>query len=448
MAAVKTAGGCDPAPRAPATVRPVRARDLWPWLLCSIALGCGGLAPSDSVAGSSAGAGGMAAQAGVTSPPTTSGAITGMGMEPGAGSAGASGASAQAGASAAGSGASAAGSDSVGMSPAGGGGGGSAAPGTAGSAGTAVVPDAGSSAMPQTTNACGTTLQLNRAPFGCAFAWGANGNEGGRDAYLDFITTWVGYEWTQNREQECDGCRLAAELAGKKAVAVYYAYFIGSALPDCNVDPNGKNLCTDGARYIRDNRARILEVYGQYARKTHEASPNKSVVWLLEGDFVQYTETTQSAPLTMTELGALARDITCAIRAAQPKAVVAINHTTWNSDEETDAFWRAMPLDTIDFVWTTGVGDNMGFFNHETNASSYNGKSATYRHVHMLTGKPIWVDTSFGLSQQADSWTGVAASELARRSDEGVFAVNVTMPPADYAARLTAIRPALDPICP
>jgi hypothetical protein len=313
-----------------------------------------------------------------------------------------------------------------------------------GSAGTAVGPDAGTAG----SSSCASDRQLNPHPFGCAFAWGANGNEGGRDSYLDFITTWVGYEWTQNREQDCDGCRLAAELASKAAVAVYYAYFIGSVLPDCNVEPNGSNLCTDGARYIRDNRARILEVYGRYAQQTHQASPNKPVVWLLEGDFMQYTETTQSAALSLSELGALARDITCAIRNGQPDAVVAINHTTWNSDQETDDFWRAMPLAEIDFVWTTGVGDNAGFISRDTNATSYNAKSATYRYVHELTAKPIWVDTSFGLSQQSDSWTGVAASELNRRLDDGVFAVNVTMPPSDYAARVQALRGALDPVCP
>jgi len=322
-------------------------------------------------------------------------------------------------------------------------GGAAAAQSTAGSAGTAVSPDAGSGGAAS----CGGR-QLNPHPFGCAFAWGANGNEGGRDSYLDFITTWVGYEWTQNREQECDGCRLAAELASKQAVAVYYGYFIGSVLPDCNVEPNGSNLCTDGARYIRDNRARILDVYGRYAQQTQAASPNKPVVWLLEGDFMQYTEDTQSAALSLSELGALARDITCAIYSHQPGAVVAINHTTWNSDQETDEFWRAMPLAEIDFVWTTGVGDNAGFISRDTNSTSYNAKSATYRYLHELTGKPIWVDTSFGLSQQSDSWTGIAASELNRRLDDGVFAVNVTMPPSDYSARLLALRGALDPVCP
>jgi hypothetical protein len=241
---------------------------------------------------------------------------------------------------------------------------------------------------------------------------------------------------------------LAAELAGKQAVAVYYAYFIGSVLPDCNVEPNGANLCTDGARYIRDNRARILEVYGRYAQQTHEASPNKGVVWLLEGDFMQYTESTQKDALSLQELGELARDITCAIRSHEPKAAVAINHTTWNSDQETDDFWHAMPLAEIDFVWTTGVGDNAGFISRDTNMTSYNAKSATYRYVHTLTGKPIWVDTSFGLSQQADSWTGVAPGELNRRAQEGVFAINVTMPPSDHANRLSSLRPMLAPVCP
>jgi hypothetical protein len=93
------------------------------------------------------------------------------------------------------------------------------------------------------------------------------------------------------------------------------------------------------------------------------------------------------------------------------------------------------------------VGDNAGFFGSDTGASTYNAKSATYRYVHELTKKPIWVDTSFGLSQQSDSWTGLPPADLNQRIAEGVFAVNVTQPPSDYAARLTTLRPALATVC-
>ena len=59
----------------------------------------------------------------------------------------------------------------------------------------------------------------------------------------------------------------------------------------------------------------------------------------------------------MAELGQLAADITCAIKSNMPNAVVAINHTTWNADDETNSFWCEMKRADYDLVWTTGVGE-------------------------------------------------------------------------------------------
>ena len=85
------------------------------------------------------------------------------------------------------------------------------------------------------------------------------------------------------------------------------------------------------------------------------------MAWLLEGDFIhQYTYDDQSSPLGMAALGALAGDIVCAIKSDQPNALVAIDHSAWLADDLSDRFWAAMPLDALDFIWTTGVGNNDG----------------------------------------------------------------------------------------
>ena len=102
-------------------------------------------------------------------------------------------------------------------------------------------------------------------------------------------------------------------------------------------------------------------MYANYARDTYAVWKTKPLVWFLEGDFIQYTETSQGSPLTMAELGQLAADITCAIKSNMPNAVVAINHTTWNADEETNSFWCEMKRADYDLVWTTGVGNNGNF---------------------------------------------------------------------------------------
>src|SRR6185503_18160879 len=91
----------------------------------------------------------------------------------------------------------------------------------AGSAGTAGA----ASDDPQPAPSCGE-LPVERAPFGCALAWGTNGNRSDRASYLDFISTWVGYETGGGLGTDvCDGCKLAHTLTGQNAMAVYYAYF-------------------------------------------------------------------------------------------------------------------------------------------------------------------------------------------------------------------------------
>jgi hypothetical protein len=178
------------------------------------------------------------------------------------------------------------------------------------------------------------------------------------------------------------------------------------------------------------------------------ANPNKPVVWLLDGDFMQYQEPSQQpSPLSVAELGALVNDMTCAIKSSAPNAVIAINHTPWNADEETDAFFDAVDLDIIDMIWTTGVGDNQGLINQGADTQEYNADTARYAYLHESTGKTIFVDTSFGVSQQADSWSNNMASVLNDRIADGVIAANVTEPPSDYQTRIQSLASGLDSTC-
>jgi hypothetical protein len=287
-------------------------------------------------------------------------------------------------------------------------------------------------------------VNVDPNPFGCDFAWGANGNQGNRSSYLRFITTWVGYEENGGLNGQCDGCGLVRDLANTNAVPVYYAYHIGymtseDGYGDCNTDFDGQNLCTHGAQWIRDNRERLIDAYANYASMTYDANPNKGVVWLLEGDFVQYTYEEQTQGLSIDELGELATDIVCAIKSNAPNAIVAINHSPWISDDLADEFWNAMPLELTDLVWTTGVGNNDGFINQTGGPNEYNARSANYQYLSELTGKGIVVDTSFGASQAADSWSNNDAGTLNDRISEGVIAANVTDPPNDYQSRLDGL---------
>ena len=189
--------------------------------------------------------------------------------------------------------------------------------------------------------------------------------------------------------------------------------------------PNCPNLTTGGAALIKSKRSQIIQLYATYAQQTHAAWPTKPLVWLLEGDFIQYTDSAQTSPLTMTELAQLAADITCAIKSNMPNAVVAINHTTWNSNQQTDDFWNAMKAAHVsyDMAWTTGVANNNGYIAGGTNSSTYNASTATYAYVHQASGSTIFVDDGCGAETNED-WSKSPASVVNARIASGVIAFN------------------------
>jgi len=310
-------------------------------------------------------------------------------------------------------------------------------------AGGAAVGNGGASTGP---SGCGT---VNPEPLGCDFAWGAP-NDADNHTFLDFVSTWVGYESRGGLDGDCDGCRLVSALATSEALPVYYAYFIGfqanlmGGFGDCNVDmSDGHNLCTDGAQWIRDNRSLIVEMYGAYAKASFDANPGKPVIWWLEGDYVQYSYDDQSNPLSFAELGELARDITCAIKSNAPNAVVAMNHSPWISDQQASGFWSAMPMDVLDLVWVQGPGTTSSF----VNSGEYNQATANYAWLSETTGRPIMAETSFAGSGQDDRWTSASASDIDARIAEGVIAVLINNPDPDFSSQLAALRPGVGPVC-
>jgi hypothetical protein len=327
-----------------------------------------------------------------------------------------------------------------GANPSGGSGSGGA-PGSGGGSGSGGSSGSGGAS----SGACGT---INTSPLGCSFSWGAP-DEGNRSSYLDFVSNWVGYEDRGGLDGDCAGCGIVSRLGSSATSIVYYAYFIGyqanlmSGFGDCNVDMDDETLCTRGAQWIRDNRNLIIEMYANYARMVHRTSPGKQVIWWLEGDFIQYSYDDQSNPLSYAELGALARDITCAIKSNQPSAVVAMNHSPWISDQQSDGFWSAQPMDVLDLVWVQGPGDSAAF----VNAGEYNQDTASYGWLRQKTGRPIIAETSYAGNGQADRWTNVSASAINSRISEGVIGVLVDNPGSNYQSAIGSLDSQLNPVC-
>jgi hypothetical protein len=320
-----------------------------------------------------------------------------------------------------------------------------ASAGSAGSAGASGVAGAGP------VGACGPTTP-NQYPFGCKFAWGGAADEQSSLAsfnYLQFMSYWVDSTISAaGTYSTCNGCNwLTSKVKNTALIPAYYAYIIGF-LAHANgiVDGNqtgGKKLTTDGAALVKANRAAIVSAYGWYAKETYKVWPSKPLVWLLEGDFVQLQDAGQSSPMTMTEVGQLAADITCAIKSNMPNAVVAIDQSSWNSDDVTNGYWAAMKNANYDLVWTTGVGNNKGYIDGATNDTTYNHATATYAYLKKITGRAVLVDTSAGASAAGDSWSTASEADLNSRIAEGVIGVNITgsAPSASNIGKLSGLSP-------
>jgi hypothetical protein len=291
--------------------------------------------------------------------------------------------------------------------------------------------------------------------LGCNLLWGSDPSGSlASSGWLQFVSAWAGFEvQASGAITSCSDCGwLSRTVSPTNLIPVYYAYFIGyyghaNGLQDGNVNPNGPNLTNGGAALILANYSKIIAMYTYYAQQTAKVWPTKPLIWLLEGDFVQYAASSQKpTPLTYAQLGQLAADITTAIKANMPNAIVAIDHSAWLSTGVSNTYWSAMSAANYDLIWTTGVGNNAGF----ANAGQTSGVS--YASLHSSTGRKIFVDESFGLSVTADTWSNQSAATINARISEGIVAVNLTSgnpppPPASQAA-ITALRPQLSSICP
>jgi hypothetical protein len=325
--------------------------------------------------------------------------------------------------------------------------------GTGGTAGSGAGGSGG--VVPPQTGMCGTaTVGINSRPFGCKFGWGAT-NATGRPAFLDFVTTWVGDETNGGlasfsataTNNSCGDCTLVQQVASGTSMVVFYSYFIGfqackqGGFCDCNTDTDGHTLCTDGAQWIKTNRAVIVNMYAQYAKRVYAVSPNKPVIWWLEGDFVQYSYAQQSSPLSYADLGSLARDITCAIKANEPNAIVAMNHSPWITIDQANGFWDAQPVDVMDLVWVQGYGDS-GIM---PNTGTYNASVSTYTWLRQKTGRPIMAETSFAAAGVADRWTTTTAANINQRITDGIVGVNIVNPAANLQTAIQGF--ALNAVC-
>ncbi|HZU81347.1 MAG TPA: hypothetical protein VE987_00440 [Polyangiaceae bacterium] len=425
-------------------------------LLVSMAA-CGGSEAPPGYAGFGAGSSGGQASAG-----SSSGAAAG-------GNAG--------GASSSGGGGPGSGSGSgmtSGSSSGGASGSGTGSSGSAGDAGSSATRDASADGTAGASADGGTYTN----PFGCKFGWGEPAPSPITSANaLQFVTSWAGYEIAADASiSSCNNCTgFLKQVAGTNLVPAYYAYLIGyyghvNNLPDQNCcpgpnsscvtctatqpnlttgmaylllsDPNGANApCGSTTQFCAQNK--IVQAYAYYAQQTAKAWPTKPLLWLLEGDFIQYTDTTQVSSvtsttgtkvgLTMAQIGQLAALIVSAIKTNMPNAIVGIDHSNWIGSAQAQQYWSAMAPAGYDIVWTTGPANNNGTV----------GAGVTYANLHAWTGRKIYVD-----EWTPDTWSNQSAATINPLIGAGVIALNANSPPASYTSAVTALEPQLASTCP
>jgi hypothetical protein len=271
-----------------------------------------------------------------------------------------------------------------------------------------------------------------------------------------YYTYLIGYYGHANNlpDQNCCGTSCVTCTASQPNLATGAAYLLLG-------DPTGANApCNSTTTFCSANL--IVQAYAYYAQQTYAVWKTKPFVWLMEGDFIQYsteagsqvaslTSTTGAAAgLSYAQLGQLAALITTAIKSNMPNAIVAFDDSPWISDTVRPLYWQGIAEagTTFDMVWTTGVGNNPPFLNAGEKASSSDGKTGTYSWLHSNTGKKILVDESAGASQQSDTWSNQTAATLNSLIADGVIAVNVSDPPSTYQANVTALEPNLNSTCP
>jgi hypothetical protein len=299
-------------------------------------------------------------------------------------------------------------------------------------------------------NTCGATP--NPDPFGCSFAWGTNGGTPTTLGYLQFISDWAGSNISAAGTFSSfdNGNWLKNTMANAKQVPAYYAYLLGyyghaSGLPDGNQpcpssDPNCLKLttgmgtlllgvcnagCPQGPPATICENNVMVKAYAWYAAQTY-AAYKKPVIWLLEGDLIQYSpSSSQTQKLTWTQFGQLVAQIIRAIKCNDPPAVVAVDYSSWMTNATMLLFFNAINTEvanlgtSYEMVWTTGTG-----------TSGNAGSGTTWAQLHAASGnKPILVDESFGLSAASDSWANQTAATINLRIAGGVQAINITTSP-------------------
>lgn len=309
----------------------------------------------------------------------------------------------------------------------------------------------------------GLALATSAAWDNCKFLFGQtwDGPNAAYSSEADYITIWIGNGGgsnTYNTWWEGDMLRRcrSGTLAGK--TPVLYSYIIAELakvkgqLQDCDVAGVGssRSLCTQGALFIRNNRALVLQKYQEFAQGVaKDWGTTEPVIWLMEPDFYQYTEATSywgtmAQPLSQAEAGTLMSEMVSRVKAALPNARISLDISPWmggsNWQSAQTAWLNAMPKSAFSYRHTSG-GRTQG---NNDRIRSDAGNNATWGGMSQLSGMGIVADDGYGVGGATNGdWTEwMNATNLNARIANGVVALTIPKP-GDWTAQIRTLRPQL-----
>jgi hypothetical protein len=269
---------------------------------------------------------------------------------------------------------------------------------------------------------------------------------------LDFFTPgWMGISDTFDQGYVCDEAKPGAVLGKQVPVIVAYvaAFYVKrhhGNLCDCNVNECGQtegkpnDLCHFGSQYIQQDLAAIVGVYESYAKGYAQCyGTTRPIVFEMEPDFYQYTDTTQGDPMTKAEAGNILGQFVSAIEKHLPNAYFSIDISPWvddNGQTNGQDWYSHFDLSKFTFINTSG-GNTLGA-SPKIRADNH----MTWAGVSQVTGKPVLADTGYGangVSAGHDAnWDDV--NNLNARIADGVISLSQYNPKADWGSTIASVR--------
>jgi hypothetical protein len=274
---------------------------------------------------------------------------------------------------------------------------------------------------------------------------------------IDFFTPgWMGQQTTFDMKYVCDEGKAGAALGNQVPVIVAYvaAFYVKRAplsLYDCNAAPVGstQDLCHLGAANISANLASIVNVYKAYAQGFAACyGTTRPIIFEMEPDFYQYTNSTQTQPWTFAQAGQIMSQFVNAMKPYLPNALFSMDISPWvgtnnntgsNGSDNGKNWYSFFDMSLFTFINTSGGGT-------DASAAKIRGNAMTWAGVNQVTGKPILADTGYGVNGSSAgpdaAWD--TPSNINARIADGVVSISQYNPLPTWGSTISGIRSQLN----